>query len=55
MVLIPVEELIDINPCHGLCFGNLDPLEGAVIERLLCLRSEYDVSVSDKHLEGDFR
>jgi len=51
MVLIAIEELIDINPWHGLRFGNLDPAEDAAIERYYVSGSHYDVSVSDKHLE----
>jgi len=51
MVLIAVEELIDINPWHGLRFGNLDPAEDAGIERYYVSGSYYDVSLSSKQLE----
>jgi hypothetical protein len=51
MVLIALEELIDINPWHGLRFGNLDPVEDAGIERYCVSGSYYDVSLSSKHLE----
>lgn len=51
MVLVAVEELIDINPWHGLRFGNMDPVDEAGIERYYVAGSNYDVSISSKHLE----
>jgi hypothetical protein len=51
MVLIALEELIDINPWHGLRFGNLDPVEDAEIERYYVSGAHYDVALSFKHLE----
>lgn len=51
MVLIAVEELVDINPWHGLRFGNLDPIEDASLERYQVADSDYDVSISSKLLE----
>jgi hypothetical protein len=51
MVLVAVEELIDINPWHGLRFGNMDPVDEAGIERYYVAGSNYDVFVSSKHLE----
>ncbi len=51
MVLVALEELIDINPWHGLRFGNLDPVEDAWIERYYVSGSYYDVSLSSKQLK----
>jgi len=51
MVLIAMEELVDINPWHGLRFGNLDPVEEAGLERYHVAGSDYDVSLSSKLLE----
>lgn len=51
MVLIGIEELIDINPWHGLRFGNLDPVADAGIERYFVAGSYYDVHQSLKHIE----
>ena len=51
MPLIAIEELIDINPWHGLRFGNLDPVEDAEIERYYVAGSLYDVFLSPKQLE----
>src|SRR5947207_7313203 len=51
LVLVALEELIDINPWHGLRFGNLDPVADAGIERYYVSGSLYDVSLSLKHLE----
>jgi hypothetical protein len=51
MVLVAVEELIDINPWHGLRFGNVEPVEEAGIQRYYVAGSNYDVSISPKHLE----
>ena len=33
MALLAIEELIDINPWHGLRFGNLEPVAPAGIRR----------------------
>ena len=51
MVLVAIEELIDINPWHGLRFGNLEPVEEAGIERYYVAGSLYDVTLSPKQLE----
>ena len=51
MPLIAIEELIDINPWHGLRFGNLEPVEPAGIERYYVAGSYYDVSLSAEGLE----
>ena len=51
MVLIAVEELIDINPWHGLRFGNTAPIEDAAIRKYYVAGSLYDVSISSKHIE----
>jgi hypothetical protein len=46
MVLIATEELVDINPWHGLRFGNLEPVEAGAIERYPIAGSLYDVELS---------
>jgi hypothetical protein len=46
MVLIAVEELVDVNPWHGLRFGNLEPVEAGAIERYRVAGSLYDVECS---------
>jgi hypothetical protein len=51
MVLIAVEEFVDINPWHGLRFGNLEPVEEGSIERYCVAGSLYDVALSSKGLE----
>jgi hypothetical protein len=51
MALFVVEELIDINPRHGLRFGNLDTVEDASTERYLIDGSLYDVSQTTGSLE----
>jgi hypothetical protein len=51
MVLIAIEELIDINPWHGLRFGNVKPVEEAAIRRYPIAGSLYDVSISEQHTE----
>jgi Trehalase len=51
MVLIAIEELIDINPWHGLRFGNVAPIEEAAIRKYYVAGSLYDVSLSAKHIE----
>jgi putative isomerase len=50
MALIAVEELIDINPWHGLRFGNLEPIEAAGLERYPVGGALYDVQLSDQGL-----
>ncbi|MEI6781434.1 MAG: trehalase family glycosidase [Verrucomicrobiota bacterium] len=50
MALIAVEELIDINPWHGLRFGNLEPVEAAGLERYPVAGALYDVQLSDQGL-----
>ncbi len=50
MVLIAVEELIDVNPFHGLRFGNLHPVEPASIRRYPVAGALYDVELSDEGL-----
>ena len=47
MVLVALEELIDINPWHGLRFGNLDPVEDAWIERYYVSGSYYCFARAD--------
>jgi hypothetical protein len=51
MGLIGIEELIDINPWHGLRFGNLYPVETASIERYPVAGALYDVALSASSLE----
>src|SRR5260370_17539493 len=51
MVLVALEELIDVNPWHGLRFGNLNPVADAGIERYYVAGSLYDVALSLKQLE----
>lgn len=51
MSLIAIEELIDVNPWHGLRFGNLNPVAEAGIERYYVSGSLYDVYLSSAHLE----
>jgi glycogen debranching enzyme len=46
MVLIAIEELVDINPWHGLRFGNLEPVEAGAIERYPIAGALYDVELS---------
>jgi hypothetical protein len=45
-----VEELIDINPWHGLRFGNLEPVDAAGLERYPVAGALYDVQLSDQGL-----
>jgi len=58
MALVAIEELIDINPWHGLRFGNLEPVAPASIRRYFVSGSLYDVAQSSEGLEvskdGDF-
>jgi hypothetical protein len=51
MALLAVEELIDINPWHGLRFGNLEPVAPAGIRRYFVSGSVYDVTQSSDGLE----
>jgi len=51
MALIAVEELIDVNPWHGLRFGNLAPREDAHISRYPVAGALYDVSLTEKRLD----
>jgi hypothetical protein len=51
MVLIAIEELIDVNPWHGLRFGNLQPVEEGAIERYPVADALYDVHVGPDGLE----
>lgn len=51
MALIAVEELVDINPWHGLRFGNLEPAEEGAIERYPVAGALYDVAASKSGLE----
>ncbi|HZP01761.1 MAG TPA: trehalase family glycosidase [Terriglobia bacterium] len=51
MVLVAIEELIDVNPWHGLRFGNLEPVAPASIERYYVAGSLYDVTQSTEGLE----
>jgi glycogen debranching enzyme len=51
MALLAIEELIDINPWHGLRFGNLEPVAPAGIRRYFVSGSVYDVTQSSDGLE----
>ncbi len=51
MALLAIEELIDINPWHGLRFGNLEPVAPAGIRRYYVSESVYDVTQSSDGLE----
>jgi hypothetical protein len=51
MALLAIEELIDINPWHGLRFGNLEPVAPASIRRYCVSGSFYDVTQSSDGLE----
>jgi hypothetical protein len=51
MALLAIEELIDINPWHGLRFGNLEPVAPASIRRYFVSGSLYDVAQSAEGLE----
>lgn len=51
MVQIAIEELIDINPWHGLRFGNLVPVQDAGIDRYYVSGNNYEVSQSKGQLE----
>jgi hypothetical protein len=51
MALLAIEELIDINPWHGLRFGNLEPVAPAGIRRYFVSGSPYDVTQSSDGLE----
>jgi hypothetical protein len=51
MALLAIEELIDINPWHGLRFGNLEPVAPASIRRYFVSGSPYDVTQSADGLE----
>ncbi len=51
MVLIALEQWIDINPWHGLRFGNLEPVQEGAIERYHVAGSLYDVALSSRSLE----
>jgi hypothetical protein len=51
MALLAIEELIDINPWHGLRFGNLEPVAPASIRRYFVSGSLYDVAQSSDGLE----
>lgn len=50
MALIAVEELIDINPWHGLRFGTLEPVVPGAIERYPVAGALYDVELSNSGL-----
>jgi hypothetical protein len=50
MALLAVEELIDINPWHGLRFGNLEPVQPAGLERYPIAGALYDVQLSGEGL-----
>jgi glycogen debranching enzyme len=50
MALIAVEEFVDINPWHGLRFGNLEPVEAGAIERYPIAGALYDVELSQDGL-----
>ena len=51
MALLAIEELIDVNPWHGLRFGNLEPVAPAGIRRYFVSGSLYDVTQSPDGLE----
>jgi hypothetical protein len=51
MALLAIEDLIDINPWHGLRFGNLEPVAPAGIQRYFVSGSLYDVTQSSDGLE----
>jgi hypothetical protein len=51
MALLAIEELIDINPRHGLRFGNLEPVAPASIRRYFVSGSLYNVTQSSDGLE----
>jgi hypothetical protein len=51
MALLAIEELIDINPWHGLRFGNLEPVAPASIQRYFVSGSLYNVTQSSEGLE----
>jgi len=51
MALIAVEEWIDINPWHGLRFGNLEPVEEGSIARYPVAGSLYDVTLGPRGLD----
>jgi hypothetical protein len=51
MALVAIEELIDVNPWHGLRFGNLEPVAPAAIRRYFVSGSHYDVTQSSEGLE----
>jgi hypothetical protein len=51
MVLIAAEELIDVNPWHGLRFGNLEPVEEGSLKQYYVAGSLYDVALSGRGLE----
>jgi hypothetical protein len=51
MALVAIEELIDVNPWHGLRFGNLEPVAPASIRRYFVSGSHYDVTQSSEGLE----
>jgi len=48
---VAIEELIDVNPWHGLRFGNLEPVAPASIEQYYVAGSLYDVAQSSEGLE----
>ena len=50
MALIAIEEFVDINPWHGLRFGNLRPVEAGAIERYPIAGALYDVEMSNDSL-----
>ena len=51
MALIAVEQFVDINPWHGLRFGNLEPGEVGAIERYPIAGALYDVELSKDGLQ----
>jgi hypothetical protein len=50
MALIAIEEFVDINPWHGLRFGNLEPVEAGAIERYSIAAALYDIELSKEGL-----
>ena len=50
LALIAIEEVIDINPWHGLRFGNLEPVSSGAIQRYPIAGVLYDVELSSDGL-----
>ena len=50
LALIAIEELIDVNPWHGLRIGNLNPVEAGAIRMYYVAGSLYDIEISSSHL-----